>query len=85
MNRNHSNANLNNARQFSNDIECWKEREIHFAKACLAHRSYIQSLIVISGITAVYTFDYFFRRRNGVSGVETARPDPGHDGGPTQG
>ncbi len=30
----------------------------------------IGSLIVISGITAVYTFDYFFRRRNGVSRVD---------------
>jgi uncharacterized membrane protein len=42
----------------------------------------IGSLIVISGIAAVYTFDYFFRRRNGVSRVETARPNAAHDGGP---
>jgi uncharacterized membrane protein len=45
----------------------------------------IGSLIVISGITAVYTFDYFTVRRNGVGNVETARPDTAHDGGPTHG
>lgn len=45
----------------------------------------IGSLIVISGITAVYTFDYFTGRRNGVGKVETARPDAAHDGGPTHG
>jgi uncharacterized membrane protein len=35
----------------------------------------IGSLIAISGITAVCTFDYFHRRRNGVSRVDTAHPD----------
>ena len=45
----------------------------------------IGSLIAISGITAICTFNYFYGRRNGVSRVETARPDAAHDGGSTHG
>jgi uncharacterized membrane protein len=45
----------------------------------------IGSLIAISGITAICTFNYFYGRRNGVSRVETARADAAHDGGSTHG